>query len=432
MLVLLGLFFTVSHVFVLSFGMNMKVPELILGVIICKSLPLAPRINDRDIQRILIFACIALIIAPLVSNLVSILYLPEIQVGAVRLGVIDQIGRYSPIFAPWIMWAWNVFSFLTLYSLINTSSEDFNKFFKFLMISLFVSNIYAIYHAWVVNNGFGPDIPWPGDARHGYGGWLRAQGFFLEPLNLGHFYVYCIPFFFFKDIRFEGATARILFQKINFWLTAYVFLLAFSATALIALIFGYLGMLFLCKRYALALKSLPWLIGGVTAMSFIPVARTFFIEKVIFSFSEPHNVGMSLVDRLYKNESGWKDFLAHPIFGSGLGTSGFYYPEFGPTEARIDYGFMPMPLNEYIRLLAESGVFAVTFYGIFCFLYVRYLVRNRDLLSNAELLAFGGGFLGTLVAFNFTNLFNVYFVWVFIAFSLSLIQERRALQPERL
>lgn len=427
--IILGLFFSVSHVLTVPLGMSIKLPELLIIILLVYYLMRGKFKLTKDSSWMFFIISIGLVFAPLLSNLLALTIRDQVAAGAKSLGVMTAIGRYSPYFGGWFVWAWQIFCLLIGICLSQTSVKNYNNFIKALVIGLFALNVYALYHAVFVNLGHAPDVPWPGDRRHGYAGHIRTQGFLIEPLNLGHFYIYCLPIFFFSKNIMAGRFSNFVFVRFNFYLSVLVFFLTYSLSAALSLLAGYILCLALIRRLKLKtfLKISVATVVLVGAINLHPRTRAVFIDKLVNSIIEPNSVGMTLLDRVYKNQSGMNIFYDYPLFGAGLNASGLLYNFYAPPRSyTMENDEIPFPLNEYTRVMAETGIVGLICLCLGFFAYIRFILKRHRLLSTPEALCFFGGFLGTLIDFNFTNLLNVYFVWVFLAFSIALLQEREA------
>ncbi|MBN8555152.1 MAG: O-antigen ligase family protein [Deltaproteobacteria bacterium] len=424
---LLGILFTVSHVCGIPLGVNFKIPEIFILVLIFLFFTQNNSTFDKD-QRLLLFLLfLALIAVPGISLLFSLNNLAQMQRAAASMGFVNKGGRMDPIVAPIVMFAWSIFSFLSVITFANIKKDNRKIFFRNLLISLFIMNIYSIYGAFVVNLWGGPDIPWFSDSRHGYDNQLRAQGFFIEPLNLAHFLTYTFAFFLLDKDLFTSKLGRFFFQSLNLKLTVFVFILTFSASGVISLAASYFLIFLFFKAFSVrtVLKYIFGVIITIGAAMLYPPSRDAIVNKVIYSIVDPTSVGYSALDRIYKSQAGMNIFNEYPIFGGGLGSSGFLYAFFKPTQGYFSYDHLPFPLNEYVRILAETGLMGLITFSAFAIAYLIYLKKNENFLKPWEILLFAGGFVSTLIDFNFGNFMNVYYVWVFVGFSFVVIRERK-------
>lgn len=428
-LFLLGLFLPVSHVMTIPISMTFKIPEILLLVffLVCLIEFRVPKGKGPNILLLCLGFCF--LILPLLSNILSaFLYSDMVLQGAKAMGAGLDGGRKSASMAPWFMLAWNGFSFLTVYHLCSSSEEEVKSFYRPLYFSVMVLAVYSIYDgAGIMLKGL-PDFPWFGDQRHSYQGQLRARGFFIEPLNLAHFMIYAIPLYLGRDYVFTRKAWNYFLKFLGVAVVSVATVLSFSTSGLLSLTMGFICTAILFRKFSF--KQIALIIGifsGLVSMSFLhPLTRTYFIHKIIHAFANPNVVGPTLLDRIFKIKSGINIFLEHPIFGTGLGTSGLLYPLFKPPEAWMIYRGVPFPLNEYVRLAAETGLLGVLSFIVFSIVYTLYLKKNEEFLSRSEVLLYAGGFFGTLFASMFSGLFNVYFIWIFVGLSIASIQNRKS------
>ncbi len=424
-LALLGLFLTVSHIFTINIGISVKVPEIMMLLLIVLWLTEPRIVALKAFKYFYIALFLALIIGPTISNLFSISISDKLRLGAAWLHNTSLFGRQNPLASPWILLVWNFFSFATVVVFSSYNSTRLERFWKLTAVSIFVLNIYSFYHLFV-QYLYWPDIPWPGDARRFYEGHFRTSGFFIEPLNLGHFLVYGIPLLFCELPKFESSMSHFIFIKLNRFLAGLAFLATASVSAAISLFAGITYTIIFYKKFN---KRDFWRLAGggslfLAVTMAIPYTRNVFVLKVIRSFTDPNLVGHSIIDRIEKMKSGWAIFNDYPIFGTGLNTSGFLYPLYRSKNAFLYFEDLPFPLNEYFRLLAEVGLFGTGCFLISAALYLKILSKYQHLMTQPELMLFGGGFVGSLVAFCFSGLFNVYFIWLFAGLSLGIIVQR--------
>jgi hypothetical protein len=130
--------------------------------------------------------------------------------------------------------------------------------------------------------------------------------------------------------------------------------------------------------------------------------------------------------RLAYSWAGWQIFLSHPLFGVGLGASGFYFfsalpdwSHFNLSEISLilspDYTGFPNVKNLYIRLLAEGGIVSlwvwITFY---LFMFSRILLIFKSNVKYIKFVAVAGLFtFFSLLLTNFTlDSFAMPFLWL--------------------
>src|SRR5688500_3303763 len=107
-----GLFFTLSHVLTINIGMNLKLPEILCGILVLMSLRHIRFPGNAPAALLLALLIFALGLVPLFSNIFSIFHSDELALGSAKLGLFQGMGRMDPLVAPWIMWGWNIFSIL--------------------------------------------------------------------------------------------------------------------------------------------------------------------------------------------------------------------------------------------------------------------------------------------------------------------------------
>lgn len=427
LMICLGLGFSVSHVMTIPVGITLKIPELILMVMIFCVVSQGRIKFFHDEYVVVIAFFFALVLLPFISDLTSILFYKDAVIGANMLGFTSQIGRKDPALSPWVLLVWNLFSFLTMFSFLYLNEKSIRLFIKMLFVSLFLLSIYGIAHAVIVNlKGF-PDIPWPTDSRHEYFDQLRAQSFFIEPLNLAHFLLYTFPIYFLFGDLFKTKFYRFLFVKLGMILSGILFVLTFSTSGLIALVVGYSVSLIVMHRMTIgqAFKYGMAFIAFLGVSLFIPPFRRAFIDKIVLGFSSPEQTGSTFIERVQKLELGWNIIKEHPFFGVGLNNSAFYYPTHSPATALYTYDTLPFPLNDPVRIASETGMFGLVGMTIAFVIYLFYLRKYLRSSSNWVIVWFMGGFLATLIASNFSVLLNVYFVWAFVGISLLYIRLQR-------
>ncbi len=150
---------------------------------------------------------------------------------------------------------------------------------------------------------------------------------------------------------------------------------------------------------------------------------------------------LSFADRLIYWITGYRVFLAHPWFGVGLGSAGFFFtslvPEFGyglPEVVRYLFtlNILPNIKNLWVRLLAETGILGFAFYVSWVYLHWRESVQlERSGLSELErALGFTGKlFILALIMEGFSmDTFGLPYYW--IALGLVVAARRISHQAE--
>ena len=424
LLLFIGLFFTVSHVCSIPVGINLKIPEILILLFCFYTLLTTPPPAHGFRAIILSLLFLALIVFPFFSNIIAFTLGDQARLGSQLMGGANILSRESHISSPWIMLGWNLISFCTFYTFSGLSRTEINLILKAVCISTFVLSLYAIASAILVNSQGFPDIPWPTDTRHMYQSQLRAQGFFIEPLNLAHYLACVSTLSLVVRNLFSTRLTRFLICDCGLVLSYIAFFLTFSTSGFVALICALLVTAWASEK--VSKKNVILLVMGIMLIAIlafiIPATRTAFIDKIIYTLfiQDIQVVGPSLIDRIWKNSSGLDVFYDYPLFGAGLGSSGLLYPFYSAPEAPLPMDGLAFPLNEYIRMLAETGLIGVIVFGAFAATYAIYLSKKERNFSKSEFFLFFGGWIATLVAFNFSSLFNVYFIWALAGIGLSI------------
>jgi len=125
------------------------------------------------------------------------------------------------------------------------------------------------------------------------------------------------------------------------------------------------------------------------------------------AFGNVTDANFSAVERAAHWLAGVRMFAAHPFLGVGIGNYSVAYPAFHP---RGWYASLQHAHNYYINIAAEAGVVGLTSYTLLVgtALWYSYAIvrRTRDGVCFAVAL----GALGSLVATDFHNIFDVLYV----------------------
>lgn len=111
---------------------------------------------------------------------------------------------------------------------------------------------------------------------------------------------------------------------------------------------------------------------------------------------------MAFAERYYLWIMGWNVFTHFPLFGVGLGNSGFFFPVTVPPEIRLsnemlkiltEQTFLPNTKNLWIRLLAETGMVG---FSVFVSWLLVLRQTARTLMASTNLLSRTMGWMGLI------------------------------------
>ena len=171
--------------------------------------------------------------------------------------------------------------------------------------------------------------------------------------------------------------------------------------------------------YAGDKSGVVWMI--VETVRYLPEASVSILNGIDYTDDTPFSQNVyGAAKRLLTIRDAWSIFLEFPIMGVGFFAYSYHSPEFGTAE------------NFYFQLLAETGLFGLSFFMIFLYLVSRYLGTGFQPGSFAYRyqIGFKGVFIAALVANLTGTLFYDQRIWGLFLF-LSAIQIRLVLDHRR-
>lgn len=321
--------------------------------------------------------------------------------------------------------------------------EHLDKIVKIILISCFLVSVFGIYQFLGDVAGLSPSLT---GLREHYTsavfGFPRIQSTCLEPLYFANYLLIpislCLALLLSKKTGVEplGSQKRLkpLFRKRKtFWL---VMILALASINLILTLSrgGYLGfvtVIFLSlivffKSFFNWKKVLTFilivLIAFTSVYYFLKLAGR---EKALETFlTQATNVaqGPAVEERTSTYEEAWNLFKEHPWLGIGVGN-------FGPAHARHsqiipeEIGW-PIVNNEFLEILAETGIFGFLSFLAFIIILIIYSTRAIRSVKDGYLKAILTGlliaFCGILVQYQTFSTLYILHIWFLIGLMIAV------------
>jgi len=269
----------------------------------------------------------------------------------------------------------------------------------------------------------------------------RVLGFSYEPSWMAHqLVVLIIPFllpFLLYDIslfRFR-LSSRITVERFLLFASVLILVFTFSRWGLFSL--TCLVVLFIWhQRAQIRLRRIvSLLVVALLLVGFLYGFRS-PVQKALHAVLGPSSEGIPLyveIPSLGSRLSGWivawKTFLRYPIFGVGLGNTGFFYPEFVPSwgrEFRLIRSYIspespvfPSPKNLPLELLSETGLTGFAVYLLFVIGIAKMgFYLTKSLMVPYRIIGLGG--LYSIIGFtiNSFNTFSFAFPYTWISLGI--------------
>ncbi len=214
------------------------------------------------------------------------------------------------------------------------------------LVALLLNPIYIMF------GGVGP----------GADGWLRVGSFGLHENPFAFYLLTMMLFSFVRFVTRRDVRYLVLCAVLAAWLVATFTRIAFLASALSLLTIGVVG--------ALRTRNYRWLVGGLMLLVALAIPLVPAVLRRTLGFvPTPVELFQLLTHPLaLYNAVNWEGrnvlwplalhrFLAHPVFGGGLGsTTELLRTALAASHIRVVH-------NEYLRLAAETGVVGILLFG---------------------------------------------------------------------
>ena len=262
-------------------------------------------------------------------------------------------------------------------------------------------------------------------------GFTRAQSTFLEPLYFANYLIPIITVLALALIR----KVRLLptyITAILLALSVLVFILSFSKGGFLAL--GVIGLLILLwqVRYFFRKENLGFIIGALIFISLLGTSllvitgQTANIDKIIQKTTTVLTGG-TVLERAEASGRAIEAYRTSPLFGIGPGNYGAFFTGYNYSA---DVEIWPIANNEYLELLAETGICGLVLFILFfitlIFEATIAIRRTRDHFIRFLLIALVLSSLGTAVqcaTFSTLYIMNIWFMLGLLA-SLCLYVKR--------
>jgi O-antigen ligase len=256
-------------------------------------------------------------------------------------------------------------------------------------------------------------------------GFPRIQSTALEPLYFANYLL--IPFsislaFYLAKVKFIKKSVLLLILI----LMAINLILTVSRGGYLGAIMAGLVVVLFNFKYFLNLKK----IIGLILILFIAfnISLRFLswgeqLENIKTFKTHVQNVfyGPAFKERIATIKLAWKAFKEHPFLGIGVGNFGPYaslHPYLQPKEG------WKIVNNEYIEILAETGLLGLALFLLIIFLIVirslKAIFKTKDQFLKTSLIALLGAFMGVLVQYNTFSVLYIMHIWVLIGMLIAL------------
>lgn len=343
--------------------------------------------------------------------------------------------RFNIYFIPILIFIYYLFNWVTINYIIG-SMWVFENRYKLVKIFIFSGTIVSLYSLYgiffVYNMGFPDLVPSFIDYRNSNPTFqIRPAGFSAEPSNYIVMLSWIMLFLLFLPNLFSK-------MKRNFLILINGFVLVLTLSSAIVALIGALFVYYMFfQGYKNFLKFFFILItiivlfyifiGNYVDIGFVQYT---FYEKILELFTPPETILSSGQFRSYTAWLGIEIFKEYPLFGVGGGNSYYFLFNFEKNIPIETYGFAlthsVAPMNIYIKVLAELGVFGFLLLISFIFysLYTFAKLHKQNPI-------FKIGFIGLLMTCGF--FFSVYpiyslFLWINIALCLNAVYFRNHLR----
>lgn len=307
--------------------------------------------------------------------------------------------------------------FLLVVNLIQ-KKEQLGLVYKVLFVSVFITTIYGFYQFFGDLAGLPTGLD-PGYVKVVFG-FPRVQAFSQEPLYYGNFLLLAIgllaSFFLAKKnvVSHSKMGGLLILILVNFALTlsrgAFIGL---AFTFLILAIF-YFKKIFTLRNITLGILILAAAAVGVySILSYLgPEAKEKFLGHLTLS---DLRVGESTQGRLASYSLALDAWRISPIIGIGVGNYGPFskgYPD-KPEGRGWD-----IVNNEYIEILAETGVLGLSTFLLFLFFLfwrsIKAFLVTKDEFLKTSLIGLNAALIGVLVQYNFFSTLYIIYFWVLL------------------
>lgn len=365
---------------------------------------------------------------------------PSFWIGVTFLGIallsVSQAENTFRAMSVWIFVAFTVMVSWLVPQLIRQRSH-LDRLITVLFVSTSIIGVFGLYQFMGDLVGLPPSLTGLRDLyTSDVFGFPRIQSTFLEPLYYANFLLIPLSLALVFLLSGKGKQSRlflvafILLLGVNFVLTlsrgAYIAL----AVMLIILAFAYWKKVF--TPHWIVLGVVVAVIVGWGAVQFLGFTGDTqgsvdtFTRQATDIFS-----GASYFDRAETFTQAWDLFLSHPYLGIGIGN-------FGPAVADAALvqpsGGWLIVNNEFLELLAETGVFGLVAYlSLLLVLFwrsVKAIRRSRDPYLRAVMLALLIAFIGILVQYNTFSILFIMHIWSL--FGLMIAVQNIAMQNDEL
>lgn len=178
-------------------------------------------------------------------------------------------------------------------------------------------------------------------------------------------------------------------------------------------------------------KPLLLFINVIAIVSFLAVLysssesfRSIVFNKVFASEDAVSNANeiFSRLDRFNAILVGIEEFIDNPLTGVGTANYGLHYTHYNNFNVQLS-GFKHIPINVYVEILSESGVFACIGFFLFLFLLINDSRSYQYIYLNTTLLV-------TIIYFISYPSYTILYLWLFFAIIISYRKSVEAISTD--
>lgn len=253
-------------------------------------------------------------------------------------------------------------------------------------------------------------------------GFPRVQSFLIEPLYLGNYLF--LPLSVFTADILKGK--KTLVNVFGFILISIVIFMTLSRGAILAYAIFIILLVFFYPKKTLTIKNLSHIVTILSVAILIVVAifsylgeekRASYINQLTL---KDYQITDSVMGRLNTYSIAWMAFIEKPLTGIGL----FNYGPYSTGYNLDDRNSETVVNNEYLEILAETGIFGFTMFisiiVLILFATIKALKNIKKTSMKTHLIILTFGFVAILIQYNFFSTLAIIYIWVYIGLLVGL------------
>ena len=351
-------------------------------------------------------------------------------------GAVSALDRNSPYLRPmsliiWLSLGWLVV--IALYNTIGRRPDLFRLCLKGHILGGGVASLVSIIMYGLTLGGMTiTNLGGAGLTRNLVplnGSIFRLAGVSYEPLNLAFYLQTVIPVTLIAMMN-QPKWLSMKLTTASFCLQVLTMILTFSSGGIagIGVAFLFLFPLFRQQRIdPRMLRTLTWItIIGISSAVVVIIANPnvfLLVQSTLAKIFE----GADL-QRWAEWTTGWRQWLAHPLFGSGPGLGSFWFAKYSPTV--VNNGLSPtMEVNSVpFNSLGETGLVGTLALGacvIFGMGRLLSAIKRRGMVNVPVLSAFAASLIG--VGIQYLSLNSLFLIYFSVVIGIAVASERLAM-----